>query len=173
MKNRAMLIGAIGAGKSTLTNALLGKKVDAFKTQTLIYYDWIVDTPGEYTENPMFYKNIMATALEVTHVFYLQDATNGKLIFPPGFSTGITKLPIGVITKSDHPDADLARSIEMIRSVIAYGPLVITSSVQEVGIKHLQELMQFNDLESMKNYVVAADDANLLFTDTLYRSHDV
>lgn len=46
MKNRAMLIGAIGAGKSTLTNALLGKKVEAVKTQTLIYHDWIVDTPG-------------------------------------------------------------------------------------------------------------------------------
>ena len=43
-KNRAMLIGSIGAGKSTLTNALLGKPVEAVKTQALIYYDWIVDT---------------------------------------------------------------------------------------------------------------------------------
>lgn len=79
-----MLIGAIGVGKSTLTNALLGKAVPAVKTQTLIYYDWIVDTPGEYTENPFFYKNIMATALEVTHVLYLLDATSGKMIFPLG-----------------------------------------------------------------------------------------
>ena len=165
-----MLIGAIGAGKSTLTNALLGKKVDAFKTQTLIYYDWIVDTPGEYTENPYFYKNIMATALEVTHVFYLQDATNGKLIFPPGFSTGISKLPIGVITKSDHPEADLERSIEMIRSVISYGPIVITSSVEGIGIAHLKELAQLNTLEAMKNYVVDAADEHLLFIDSLYTS---
>ena len=80
----------------------LVKSFQAVKTQTLVYYDWIVDTPGEYTENPFFYKNIMATALEVTHVFYLQDATNGKMIFPPGFSMGFSKLPIGVITKSDH-----------------------------------------------------------------------
>ena len=51
-KNRAMLIGSVGAGKSTLTNALLGREVPAVKTQSLIYYDWIVDTPGEYSENP-------------------------------------------------------------------------------------------------------------------------
>lgn len=170
MKNRAMLIGAIGAGKSTLTNALLGKKVDAFKTQTLIYYDWIVDTPGEYTENPLFYKNIMATALEVTHVLYLQDATNGKLIFPPGFSMGISKLPIGVITKSDHPEADLERSIRMIQSVIAYGPIVITSSVEGTGIPHLKELVKMKTMEEMKNYVVEAADERLLFTDSLYTS---
>ena len=30
MKNRAMLIGAIGAGKSTLTNALLGRNSRGF-----------------------------------------------------------------------------------------------------------------------------------------------
>lgn len=168
MKNRAMLIGAIGAGKSTLTNALLGKIVPAIKTQTLIYYDWIVDTPGEYTENPFFYKNIMATALEVTHVFYLQDATNGKMIFPPGFSTGFSKLPIGVITKSDHQDANLERAIEMIRSVISYGPIVITSAVNGRGMEHLKALVEMNDLETMKSYVEKEQDENLLFTNQLY-----
>lgn len=117
-KNRAMFIGAIGAGKSTLINALLGRQVEALKTQSLTYYDWIVDTPGEYTENPMYYKSIMATALEVTHVIYLQDATNAKSIFPPGFATGIPKLPIGVVTKADAQDADVDRAIHQLAQVI-------------------------------------------------------
>ena len=163
-----MLIGSIGAGKSTLTNSLLGKVVPAIKTQTLVYYDWIVDTPGEYTENPFFYKNIMATALEVTHVFYLQDATNKKMIFPPGFSMGFSKLPIGVITKSDHPESNLERSIEMIRSVISYGPIVITSSVNGTGIAHLKALVEMNDMATMKSYVENEQSKYLLFTNELY-----
>ncbi|WP_186321475.1 EutP/PduV family microcompartment system protein [Bacillus sp. FJAT-22090] len=172
MKNRAMLIGSIGAGKSTLTNALLGRAVPAVKTQALIYYDWIVDTPGEYTENPFFYKNIMATALEVTHVLYLQDATSGKMIFPPGFSTGFSKLPIGVITKSDHAEADLERSIEMLRSVISYGPIVITSATNGTGIEQLKKLVEMDTMDLMRRYVIDAQDECLLFTDHLYSSRN-
>lgn len=162
-KNKAMLIGSIGAGKSTLTNALLGKSVKAVKTQALIYYDWIVDTPGEYTENPLFYKNIMATALEVSHVFYLQDATKKKTIFPPGFSTGINKLPVGVVTKSDSPAADVEGAIAQLRKVLPKGPVVITSSVTGQGIKELRDLAQCNSLEEMKGYIQSLPDEKAIF----------
>ncbi|MDJ0332572.1 EutP/PduV family microcompartment system protein [Planococcus sp. S3-L1] len=169
MKNRAMLIGSIGAGKSTLTNALLGREVEAYKTQTLTYYDWIVDTPGEYTENPLFYKSIMATALEVTHVFYLQDATNGKMIFPHGFSSGISKLPVGVITKSDHVDANLPRSLEMLRQVVTHGPIVISSAIQKKGVNHLQKIVQINSMELIEEYVENHVGDDLLFNKVLYK----
>jgi ethanolamine utilization protein EutP len=149
-KNRAMLIGSIGAGKSTLTNALLGKRVEAVKTQALIYYDWIVDTPGEYVENPFFYKNIMATALEVTHVLYLQDATKKKTVFPPNFSTGINKLAIGVITKSDAEDADVSLAIKKARQVVVNGPIVVTSSRNKEGLKEVRALVQCQSLQEMK-----------------------
>ena len=151
-KNRAMLIGSIGAGKSTLTNALLGKPVEAVKTQALIYYDWIVDTPGEYVENPFFYKNIMATALEVTHVLYLQDATKKKTVFPPNFSTGINKLAIGVITKSDAKDADVSLAIKKARQVVVNGPIVVTSSRNKEGLEEVRALVQCQSLQEMKEY---------------------
>ncbi len=163
MRNKVMLIGAIRAGKSTLTNALLGRKVEAFKTQTLNYYDWIVDTPGEYTENPMYYRNIMATALEVTHVIYIQDATSKKLIFPPGFSLGIPKLPIGVITKCDMIEADQQRALSMLETVIKKGPVVMTSSVTGMGIEHIKELTKLNDSDEMRRYVEIAADKHLIF----------
>ncbi|KJL03744.1 EutP/PduV family microcompartment system protein [Priestia aryabhattai] len=149
-KNRAMLIGSIGAGKSTLTNALLGKPVEAVKTQALIYYDWIVDTPGEYVENPFFYKNIMATALEVTHVLYLHDATKKKTFFPPNFSTGINKLAIGVITKSDAEDADVSLAIKKARQVVVNGPIVVTSSLNKEGLEEIRALVQCQSLQEMK-----------------------
>lgn len=153
MKNRVMLIGSIGAGKSTLTNALLNVNEDVLKTQSLHYRDWIVDTPGEYTENPFYYKNIMATSLEVTHVFYIQDATKEKVIFPPGFSSGIPKLPVGVVTKADHPDADVSRAIHRLRQTLVDGPIVVTSAATGRGIQTLRDLAMCSTLQAMKDYM--------------------
>ncbi|MBG9588560.1 EutP/PduV family microcompartment system protein [Cytobacillus firmus] len=161
--NRAMLIGSIGAGKSTLTNALLGRKAEAVKTQALNYYDWIVDTPGEYTENPFFYKNIMATALEVTHVLYLQDSTKQKSIFPPGFSTGFNKLPVGVVTKSDAPKSDVDTAIRQLRGVIPKGPIVITSSISGKGLEEIRSLVKCNSLQEMKDYADSLPDNVVIF----------
>ena len=50
-------------------------------------------------------------------------------------------------------DANLERSIEMVRSVISHGPIVITSSVNGTGIEHLKALVEMNDMASMKRYV--------------------
>lgn len=159
-----MLVGSIGAGKSTLTNALLERKVEAVKTQSLIYYDWIVDTPGEYTENPLFYKNIMATALEVTHVLYLQDATKKKIIFPPGFCTGINKLPIGVVTKSDSEKADVGMAISQLKKVIVNkGPLVITSALKKEGLDEIRNLVKMNSLKEMKIFYENHPSAYVIF----------
>ena len=162
-KNRAMLIGSIGAGKSTLTNALLGREVEAVKTQALVYYDWIVDTPGEYTENPLFYKNIMATSLEVTHVLFLQDATRKKTIFPPGFSTGINKLPIGVVTKSDSENADIDSAIQQLKRVIPNGPIVISSSITGKGIQEIKDLVNCNTMLDMREYAETKQSELLIF----------
>jgi ethanolamine utilization protein EutP len=161
--NRAMLIGSIGAGKSTLTNALLEKNETAVKTQSLNYSDWIVDTPGEYTENPFYYKNIMATSLEVTHVLYVQDATRKKTIFPPNFSSGINKLPIGVVTKCDSDKADVEEAVRQLKRVIPTGPIVLTSSVNGKGIQEIRDLVQCNTLKEMREYVTSKKDGNIFF----------
>lgn len=163
MKNKAMIIGSVGAGKSTLTNALLGKEVPAVKTQALYYYDWIVDTPGEYTENPMFYKSIMATSWEVTHVMYLQDATDSRMTFPPLFSLGIPKHPIGVITKSDHPDANIEKALAILRQTIPRGPVIISSSKKKTGLNHIKALVNINTMEEMKSYSAKQADHLILF----------
>ncbi|MFT9846480.1 EutP/PduV family microcompartment system protein [Aneurinibacillus sp. REN35] len=160
-QHRAMLIGAIGAGKSTLTNALLGRKQPAVKTQALSYQDWIVDTPGEYTENPMFYKNLMATALEVTHILFIQDATNSKPVFPPGFATGIPKLAIGVVTKVDAPGADGARAAVQLRQAMPTGPILLVSAYTGEGLEHIRSLVECANYLQMKEYCLNSKSINI------------
>lgn len=153
MKNRVMIIGGVQAGKSTLMNALLGKDGSANKTQALVYDDWIVDTPGEYIENPLYYRNIMATALEVTHVIYLQDATSASCVFPPQFSLGIPKIQIGVITKIDDSRADVERAITLLKRVMTHGPIIKTSALEKLGIEHIAPLIELNSDEAIQQFV--------------------
>lgn len=164
-----MLIGSVGAGKSTLTNALLGRKVDAVKTQSLQYYDWIVDTPGEYVENPLFYKSIMATALEVTHVLFIQDATNQKITFPPGFSSGIPKLAIGVVTKADAEHADVDQAISKLMKSMVQGPIVVTSSFKQQGMQEILDLVSCNSYNEMKEYDEKVIKMCLFYKESLFK----
>ncbi|WP_025027849.1 EutP/PduV family microcompartment system protein [Caldalkalibacillus mannanilyticus] len=161
-RNRAMIIGSIGAGKSTLTHALVGRRQEAVKTQSLRYEDWIVDTPGEYIENPMYYRSLMATSLEVTHVLYIQDATRTKSSFPPGFSTGIPKLPIAVVTKADAKEAHIERAIEEVKKTVPRGPVVVSSVFRDQGIEEIRQLVLQNTLEEMKEYI-DSKKSNFLF----------
>ncbi|MEK5231574.1 EutP/PduV family microcompartment system protein [Lysinibacillus sp. FSL K6-0232] len=163
MKNRVMIIGGVQAGKSTLMNTLLGKESTANKTQALVYDDWIVDTPGEYIENPMYYRNIMATSLEVTHVIYLQDATSAKSVFPPQFSLGIPKIQIGVITKIDAPNADVERATELLKNVITQGAIVKTSSWKKQGVEFIAPLIQLRTNEEIRQYVKDCDSPYLMY----------
>lgn len=163
MKSKAMIIGAIDAGKTTLMHELLGNSDRATKTQTLAYNDWLVDTPGEYTENPLYYKNIMATSFQVTHVIYVQDATANKSIFPPGFAGGIPKLRIGVITKADHTEANIERAISQLRRVMIKGPIVITSAKDATGIEHIKPLVACGSLMEMKTYIESNLDDTIMY----------
>ncbi|MCP1146659.1 EutP/PduV family microcompartment system protein [Lysinibacillus endophyticus] len=161
--NKLMIIGAVGSGKSTLTKALLKKSLDAVKTQALSYEDWIIDTPGEYLENPLFYKNIIATSFEATHIVYLQDATRTFSNFPPFFATGISKLPIGVITKCDADKADITRATTILKEAIGQAPIVVTSAIENIGVEHIRRLIQCQTINEMKAYVEQAKDPHLFF----------
>lgn len=163
MQNRVMIIGGVQAGKSTLMNTLLGKESAANKTQALVYDDWIVDTPGEYIENPMYYRNIMATSLEVTHVIYLQDATSAKSVFPPQFSLGIPKIQIGVITKIDAHNADVERATALLKNVITQGAIVKTSSWQKLGVEFIAPLIELRTNEEIRQYVKDRDSPYLMY----------
>lgn len=47
---KIMFVGRSESGKTTLTQAMKGKKIIYHKTQYVNHYDVIIDTPGEYAE---------------------------------------------------------------------------------------------------------------------------
>jgi ethanolamine utilization protein EutP len=137
-----MMIGAIEAGKSSLVRALIGDEQPARKTQALEYRDWVIDTPGEYSENPMFYRTLMATSLEAGIVVMVQDATRDRNYFPPGFSQGFPQSCVGVITKMDHPEADVQRAEQYLRQSLGDARIFRTSSVTNEGVPELRDFLQ-------------------------------
>ncbi|BBH24637.1 ethanolamine utilization protein EutP [Paenibacillus baekrokdamisoli] len=139
---KIMIIGAIGAGKSTLIKRLFGENEPAAKTQSLIYRDWLIDTPGEYSENPMFYRSLMATSHEAAALVLLHDATRERNYFPPDFSGGFPIPALGVITKLDHPQADTDRAVRLLRQSLRKGDIYFTSSESLQGIDELRSKLQ-------------------------------
>lgn len=98
---KAIFIGAIGCGKTTLIQRLDKLKLTYNKTQTLEFYANIIDTPGEYVEHRAMYSNLMTSAIDADVVVLMQSATDPRVVLPTGFSTMFTKPTVGIVTKID------------------------------------------------------------------------
>lgn len=139
---KVIVIGAVGSGKSSLLGALKGNNSEAKKTQSVIYDVQTIDTPGEYMENPKMYRFIIATAQDVEFVVFLQDSTQRRCIYPPGFAQSFNGKSIGVITKVDNEKADVEKAKKNLASLCLKGPIFETSSISGYGIKKLIEYLK-------------------------------
>lgn len=136
-QDRFMVVGAVGAGKTSSLLALKGFHTEAAKTQAVQYDTYGVDTPGEYIENPKAYRYIISLAQEVQCVLMVQAATDAMHHYPPGFVSSLSARVIGVISKADHPEGDVGRAREILRQAgVADSPFV-TSSKNREGIGEL------------------------------------
>ena len=70
---RYVLLGTVGAGKSTLYAALHGIACDeAKKTQAMQYdLDGGVDTPGEFFCHPMYYPALLSATVDTDVLIYV------------------------------------------------------------------------------------------------------
>ena len=108
---KTMLIGRTGCGKTTLTQKLMNEEVKYKKTQSVTYKNKIIDTPGEYVENKMYYKSLLVLSADAKLIVLVQSSIDGATLFPPKFSTMFPrKEVIGVITKTDLENANVERS---------------------------------------------------------------
>jgi cell division protein FtsZ len=144
-KPRVMLIGAVGSGKTTLAKVLNNEGPDKVrKTQALEYSACSIDTPGEFVENPSYYRALFATSLEADAVIFVQDATRDRSVFPPGFAAAFSKRTIGVGTKIDHPQADGERAKSFLKRLGLNGPVVLVSAFTGEGIEEVRKILNWD-----------------------------
>lgn len=109
---KIMLVGRTGSGKTTLTQALRGEKIQYHKTQYVNHYDVIIDTPGEYAENRTLARALVLYGYEADVVGLLLNATEKYSLYSPNFVAAATREVIGIVTQIDVKGArtDLAEN---------------------------------------------------------------
>lgn len=141
MKPKVMIIGGIGAGKSSLAARLNDSCEEVRKTQTLTYCSSTIDTPGEYIENPFMYKNILAVAEEADFILFVQALDQIRCVYPPGLARSFNKRTVGVITKADGDLTNLPRVLLNFKEIGLEEPYFITSAKTGQGIKALKAFL--------------------------------
>lgn len=101
MDSTILLVGSIGAGKTTFRQQLMDQDIDYAKTQSVEAFDGVIDTPGEYLEHGRFQRALHVVACDVDTVVLVLDPTSDESRIPPGFASSFNKPTIGVVTKSD------------------------------------------------------------------------
>ncbi len=99
---RIAFVGAVGAGKTTLFNALRGNYSLARKTQAVEFNDHgDIDTPGEYFSHPRWYHALITTLQDVDTLIYVHAANDKESRLPAGLlDVGTRKRHIAVISKT-------------------------------------------------------------------------
>lgn len=139
---KIMFIGKTTCGKTTLAEKLLFGNTTSRKTQAIERLQNIVDTPGEYIENPRLYRGILITSYDMDSVAMVQDVTDENSLFPPEFATAFNREVVGIITKMDLKTMD--RQEEIAEEIL-----------KKAGAKKIFKVSVYDDnsLSDIKKYI--------------------
>lgn len=140
---KVMFIGASGSGKTTLYQRIFDLPLTYSKTQSLEFYEQIIDTPGEYLENRNYYSALLVTSMEADYVALVMDCTDMQTVFPPGFARMFTRPTFGIVSKIDLA-GDMPRGCTYAEDSLrqaGVSQLVKTSAVEATGIDELKALL--------------------------------
>lgn len=130
---KIILCGRSECGKTTLRQALKGGKIQYEKTQYVNHYDVVIDTPGEYAETSSLAHALALYSYESDVVGLVLSATEPYSLYPPNIAPQANRPVIGIVTKSDHPCADVDQAVNWLKLTGA-DPIFITSSFKGEGI---------------------------------------
>lgn len=137
---KLLLIGRSEAGKTTLTQVLRGEKIHYEKTQIVANGDFLIDTPGEYMQNPELGRALALYSYEADVVGLLISATEPFSLYPPCVAQMANREVIGIVTKADEPGArvDMAK---MWLKLAGCEKIFVTSSYNNDGISEILEYL--------------------------------
>ncbi len=151
---KIMLFGRVGAGKTTLTQALRGEEIKYFKTQYVNYLDTVIDTPGEYTERRETSGALALYAYEADVVGLVLSSNEPYSIFPPCLTSMVNREAIGIVTGIDKPDGNVERVTRWLR-LAGCKKVFPVSSITGEGIKELVDFL--NDESGVKKKARAVE----------------
>ena len=144
---KMILVGRSESGKTTLTQALRGENLHYHKTQYVNYHDVIIDTPGEYAQTKGLGRALALYTYEADVVGLLLSATEAYSLYPPCVTASANREVIGIITKCDHKNANIAQAESWLR-LAGCEKIFPVSSYTGEGIEELMNYLA-QDIEKI------------------------
>ena len=143
---RLLLLGRSEAGKTTLTQALKGEKIEYHKTQYVNNFDVIIDTPGEYAQTKGLGHALALYAYEADVVGLLVSATEPYCLFPPCCTAMANREVIGIVTKIDVVGGDKERAENWLKLAGCKKIFFVNSKGNEGIVELLEYLKEDGDV---------------------------
>ncbi|MGX7148594.1 EutP/PduV family microcompartment system protein [Enterococcus ureasiticus] len=139
---KAIFIGSVGCGKTTLSQKLKGEELSYNKTQAIEFYDQIIDTPGEFIQHRNYYSALLTTAVEAQVIVLMASATEKKQTFSPLFAAAFAKPCIGIVTKIDLAEKEDIERTKKQLSLAGAKKFFMISAVENQGIDELKAYLE-------------------------------
>lgn len=140
---RVVFVGEVGAGKTTLFNALQGDFELARKTQAIEFNEQgSVDTPGEYFTHPRLWRALINTLADCDVLVYVHGANNPQCRIPAGLLDIYPHMRrLAVISKATAVDADVPAIRELLASRGFEDPILAINSLNPDDILTVKQFL--------------------------------
>lgn len=139
---KAIFIGSVGCGKTTLSQKLKGEKIYYNKTQAIEFHDQIIDTPGEFIQHRNYYSALVTTAAEAQLIVLMASAVERKQTFSPLFASAFAKPCIGIITKIDLASSEEIQQTKRQLELAGAKKIFLISATENKGLDELVTFLE-------------------------------